>query len=486
MSESFGARLRQRREERQIDLITIAEQTKIKLALLEALERDDVSHWPSGIFRRAYIRTYAQFISLDPDIVLREFLEVHPDPDDVFAALAEVAGDASRTNAAPPTRLRTMVDSAIGSLARLRRPAATDHTSPIGSVPPLRGSAPTAVDVLAVPPLLAASQAETTYDRLPELAPSSGPELAEPVPAFDAQPSLEHKEVDQTGEPAVEVSACEPPVPPMPDLLADDHGRGDLGGAGGADEASEPTTRETQATNGRTSAASEPHERRGDRRGPRERVCRGVRPASAAKRLRRGLAGARPPNSAGEGGRGEAPRLKEAILEAIAHLCTEFGRVGSRSEVEQLLQDSASALGATGLIVWLWDEVAEELTPALVHGYSERVLAHLPAVRQDADNATAAAFRSANTCEVAATAYTSGALVIPLLVPERCAGVLAIELEQGVEPTGSVRAVATLLAAALAQLVNRSQSAEVRTPVEPTVPAVTTSRPPVHPARVRR
>ena len=69
MPESFGARMRQRREERGIDLIAIAEQTKIKLALLEALERDDVSHWPSGIFRRAYIRTYAQFIGLDPDVV---------------------------------------------------------------------------------------------------------------------------------------------------------------------------------------------------------------------------------------------------------------------------------------------------------------------------------------------------------------------------------------------------------------------------------
>src|SRR4029453_11101785 len=58
MPESFGARLRMRREERQIALTSIAEETKIKLALLEGLERDDVSHWPSGIFRRAYLRAY--------------------------------------------------------------------------------------------------------------------------------------------------------------------------------------------------------------------------------------------------------------------------------------------------------------------------------------------------------------------------------------------------------------------------------------------
>ena len=84
MPESFGARLRMRREERQIALTSIAEETKIKLALLEGLERDDVSHWPSGIFRKAYLRTYAHMIGLDPDEALREFLELYPEPADVF------------------------------------------------------------------------------------------------------------------------------------------------------------------------------------------------------------------------------------------------------------------------------------------------------------------------------------------------------------------------------------------------------------------
>ena len=133
MSESFGARLRQRREGQAIALITIAEQTKIKLSLLEALERDDVSHWPSGIFRRAFIRAYAHAIGLNPDVVVREFLEVHPDPIEVVATAAAIASvaDGARTNAGPPTRLRYLVGSAIGSLSRLRRsPAVDDLWSP--------------------------------------------------------------------------------------------------------------------------------------------------------------------------------------------------------------------------------------------------------------------------------------------------------------------------------------------------------------------
>src|SRR5438105_3028400 len=87
MPESFGARLRQQREQQQIALTFIAEQTKISLSLLEGLERDDVSHWPGGIFRRAFIRAYAHAIGLEPDSIVREFLELYPDPIEVIASV---------------------------------------------------------------------------------------------------------------------------------------------------------------------------------------------------------------------------------------------------------------------------------------------------------------------------------------------------------------------------------------------------------------
>src|SRR5690349_4694379 len=77
---TFGPRLRQERERRHISLTSIAQNTKISRALLEALERDDVSRWPAGIFRRSFVRAYAQAIGLDPDEVVHEFLERFPDP----------------------------------------------------------------------------------------------------------------------------------------------------------------------------------------------------------------------------------------------------------------------------------------------------------------------------------------------------------------------------------------------------------------------
>jgi cytoskeletal protein RodZ len=73
MSE-FGARLKQAREERGISLRQIATATKISIVALGALERDDFSRLPGGIFSRAFVRAYALEVGLDPDATVEEFL----------------------------------------------------------------------------------------------------------------------------------------------------------------------------------------------------------------------------------------------------------------------------------------------------------------------------------------------------------------------------------------------------------------------------
>jgi len=80
-SESFGRRLRRERERRQIALTSIAENSKISVSLLRDLERDDISKWPPGIFRRSFMRAYAQAVGLDVEATMREFLSRFPDPD---------------------------------------------------------------------------------------------------------------------------------------------------------------------------------------------------------------------------------------------------------------------------------------------------------------------------------------------------------------------------------------------------------------------
>lgn len=80
MSLSFGARLRRQRERRHVTLPEIAALAKVRVALFQSLERDDVSKWPPGVFRRSFVRSYAAAIGLDPDATVREFLELHPEP----------------------------------------------------------------------------------------------------------------------------------------------------------------------------------------------------------------------------------------------------------------------------------------------------------------------------------------------------------------------------------------------------------------------
>jgi transcriptional regulator with XRE-family HTH domain len=95
MMEEFGPRLRRERERRRISLESISANTKVSVSLFRSLERDDVSRWPSGIFRRAFIRSYAAAIGLDPDELVQEFLERFPDPRETPAAPAAASHGSS-------------------------------------------------------------------------------------------------------------------------------------------------------------------------------------------------------------------------------------------------------------------------------------------------------------------------------------------------------------------------------------------------------
>lgn len=405
MLENFGARLRQRRVEQGIPLNTIAQQTKINLSLLEGLERDDVSRWPSGIFRRAYIRAYAQAIGLDPDVVVREFLVVHPEPEEVFNAALEtaLASDRARANTSTPARLRDIVGSALDSLSVLwrvpavenRAPAAAahidrhdviddDHVVVTYSAPPQPAWAETADDAGVEAPVARASKMPQEFYGAAETPPAFSIASEAEEEAAAVEPSAVLGDAEQ---PHANATRMKDPVPSYPDLLA------------------------------------------------------------------------------------------------LARLCTDFGRVADAEALPRLLQQAAKLVDAAGLIVWIWDDSMDGLRPSLGCGYSDRVLAQLPTVKRDDDNATAAAFRSAETCTIEGREHVSGALAVPVITAEGCAGVLAIELQPGAEPSEAVRAVAAIVAASLAPLVPRNAAAETEAGPELTTPAADDMSPPV--ARTR-
>ena len=131
MSQSFGSRLRYERERRQIALRSIAESTKIGVALLDGLERDDVSRWPSGIFRKSFVRSYAEAVGLDADAIVREFVERYPDPLELESTAPVNPSDNSSSNplsikltitwsGSVEHTIRRLVDWQMGRLRNLR------------------------------------------------------------------------------------------------------------------------------------------------------------------------------------------------------------------------------------------------------------------------------------------------------------------------------------------------------------------------------
>jgi cytoskeletal protein RodZ len=71
--DELGTRLKQAREALGLPLKDIADRTKISVTALEALERNDLSRLPGGIFGRAFVRAYAAELGLNPDETVADF-----------------------------------------------------------------------------------------------------------------------------------------------------------------------------------------------------------------------------------------------------------------------------------------------------------------------------------------------------------------------------------------------------------------------------
>jgi cytoskeleton protein RodZ len=74
----FGAKLREARERRGITLRQIADKTRISIGTLQALERNDISKLPGGIFSRGFVRSYALEVGLDPEATIKDFVASFP------------------------------------------------------------------------------------------------------------------------------------------------------------------------------------------------------------------------------------------------------------------------------------------------------------------------------------------------------------------------------------------------------------------------
>ncbi len=138
-------------------------------------------------------------------------------------------------------------------------------------------------------------------------------------------------------------------------------------------------------------------------------------------------------------------------LQAAANVCTTIGRLTNAEDLPRLLQKAAEVLDASGVVIWM--AAGEELFAAAAFGYPAQVIQKLGPINRSAVNATAAAWRTSTLQAVAGGQDGRGALAAPMLGPDRCVGVLAVELGIGHDADAARRAVTTMFAAQLAAAV---------------------------------
>jgi cytoskeleton protein RodZ len=104
------------REQRGITLRQIADTTKLSVRTLEALERNDISRLPGGIFSRGLVRAYAEQIGADPETTVEDFIARFPDAS-VTDGLPHLRSEEVNTD--PPSMVARRVMMAVAILVPL-------------------------------------------------------------------------------------------------------------------------------------------------------------------------------------------------------------------------------------------------------------------------------------------------------------------------------------------------------------------------------
>ena len=102
----IGSTLRETRIRNKIDITTVEEATKIRAKYLRALENEEWVVLPGPTYVKTFLRTYAQFLGLDPHLLVDEYSARFEEPEDLevaaFTRRRRIPDRASRVG--PPRR----------------------------------------------------------------------------------------------------------------------------------------------------------------------------------------------------------------------------------------------------------------------------------------------------------------------------------------------------------------------------------------------
>jgi cytoskeleton protein RodZ len=103
---NIGSLLRETRIRNKIDITTVEEATKIRAKYLRALENEEWIVLPGPTYVKTFLRTYAQFLGLDPHLLVEEYSARFEEPEELeVAAFTPKRRLPERTRRmGPPTR----------------------------------------------------------------------------------------------------------------------------------------------------------------------------------------------------------------------------------------------------------------------------------------------------------------------------------------------------------------------------------------------
>lgn len=107
----IGSTLRDTRIRNKIDIGTVETATKIRGKYLRALENEEWAVLPGPTYVKTFLRTYAQYLGLDPHLLVEEYSARFEEPEDLevpaFSRDQRVRTRVQRVG--PPSRLMTVV-----------------------------------------------------------------------------------------------------------------------------------------------------------------------------------------------------------------------------------------------------------------------------------------------------------------------------------------------------------------------------------------
>jgi transcriptional regulator with XRE-family HTH domain len=167
VSDDIGGRLRRARECRGLSLADAARLTKLSLNVLQAIERNDFTSLPGGMFRKAYVRTLAAEFGLNPNELAADYCARFEPPVETTAVPNHDSAEEKWVRQLTPPPQRSIV-----TLAAIAAPAIVWfmlQSGPSGATVPLDS----AVNEFAAVPLSPGSIALTAVPASDDVVTSS-------------------------------------------------------------------------------------------------------------------------------------------------------------------------------------------------------------------------------------------------------------------------------------------------------------------------